>query len=208
LDNIKYILDIEFELNFMENIIRKYMGYVEGSLYVKGFRYPPVERKMLDYYTSKNMVSDEPFHPIHAAEIMRIYIYYHMCEISNYPELILDNPLLDKENKENIEIIYYGLNRIRHIVDDYICKFIPNITAEDYQHLIRFMDAIILKYDYVFNENVDRALEIDIDTKEFILIFKDPIIKIRYDEAMRIKENERIVKKLMEEGKEDGYTAN
>jgi len=179
---IKAILDLNFELTFIENILIKYLKYPENGIYIKGIRHSITDKQLIRRMRKKGMLSNNPFHPIYSAELLSRIAYLTSYDLNPYRDIIRTNPLI--KNGYNAKELYPCPPKGVSTVQDIIIDFVHNITHSDYINILKYVNLVIDKLTVVFDENPSAVYYIDIDTDKFKIMIGDDVTKLRYYEAL------------------------
>jgi len=170
---------IPIELIYIENILLKYIDYVDNCYYAKGLRYPLEKNKHIEKYKKLGMLSEQPIYPIYAAELIKTIIELYVVEHTNYKEDFFINKLLniDKQIK-----IYQDISRDT-TVEDIILKMVPSITKVDYDSIIKYLSNIIKVIECIVTSELDNIVIVDIETSVIEINVYANILAYRFEEA-------------------------
>jgi len=170
---------VAIELIYIENILSKYIGYVEDCYYAKGLRYPLADNKDISKYKKTGMLSEQLIYPIYAAELIKSIIELYVVEYTNYKEDFFVNKLLDTSNQVKI---YQDINRDTTL-EDIILKMVPTITKVDYNDIIKYLSNITKVIENIVTTEVDNIVVVDIETNIIEINVYSNILAYRFEEA-------------------------
>ena len=170
---------VPIELIYIENILSKYIGYVDNCYYAKGLRYPLENKKHIDKYKNADMLSEQPIYPIYAAELIKSIIELYVVEYTNYKEDFFVNKLIDVNKQVRI---YQDISRDTTL-EDIILKMIPNITKVDYDDIIKYLPNITKVIENIVMSELDNIVIVDIETNIIEINVYSNILAYRFEEA-------------------------
>jgi len=184
----RHVLNIEFELRYMELILLKYLKYEPNTTYVSGIRFPPEDRSKFNAYKDLNMLSTHPYEPIFSAVLVKYIVEFVASNMNTYRSLLNANSLLPNPNEA--KSIYPNTDSVEVELEDIVLDFIPGITHDDYKNVMNIVKPIITKIEQVISLKPEAIYSVDIETKEFVILECDDIVKFRFYEAMDAKKEE------------------
>ena len=170
---------VTIELVYIENILSKYIGYIEDCSYAKGLRYPLADNKDISKYKKTGMLSEQLIYPIYAAELIKSIIELYVVEYTNYKEDFFVNKLIDVNKQVRI---YQDISRDTTI-EDIILKMIPNITKVDYDDIIKYLPNITKVIENIVMSELDNIVIVDIETNIIEINVYSNILEYRFKEV-------------------------
>ncbi len=182
----KYILNIEDMLVGMEVIISKYNVVPQGLRFVPGRRAPLYDSSNLDECQNK-VISPTPYYPYLSAYIVRDLFYLYIMNRNEHKNLFSKNPMVPENNVK----VYYNEHDLGTTVDGVIAHYIPNITIADLDAMNNLVSYSVDELWCIVKRSRNSIYEIDVETKNFVVIQKEDIRALRFQEAADIIEVER-----------------
>ena len=170
---------VTIELVYIENILSKYIGYIEDCSYAKGLRYPLVSNKQINKYKKIGMISEQPIYPIYAAELIKSIIELYVVEHANYKDDFFSNKLLNTSNQVEI---YQGINRDTTL-EDIVLEMVPTISKVDYDDIIKYLTNITKVIENIVMSELDNILIVDIETNIIEINVYSNILEYRFKEV-------------------------
>ena len=177
----KGLFDFEDKFLMMEEILVNYLEIEPGLIYIKGKRYPLIDRIHLEKFIEKGNASHEPFMTVHAPKLLRDYVYMRMIQDNPFSNLLLDNPIAKEENIKRFYPSYlYDLSNLEELV---------YMTCGDMS--IKEFELLKMNIDYCYNEvkkfispDPEYVYSIDIESYFFNLLKLVDIRAFRLEEAL------------------------
>ena len=175
------IYDFDTFMIHIEAIINNYIRMPDGCIFLKGLRDPIFDKSNLDGYIKMGMVSDQPFHPVFAAAILRDAVLHRASQHQPHKELLHINKLTGI--RSDIYPDVYGNT------EDIIAHYVPNVTLVDLEKIMDYVEKVLEPIFIDIHTEPEYIYGICIETRYFKLIRHEDIRAFRYNEALQYMEN-------------------